>query len=66
MEATNMLKDRYGLLVSTSSPVAAGHYMDGLALMMAQNYGPAEKFQHAIDADEEFGLAHGALALMLF
>lgn len=65
MKATNMLKDRYGLLLSTSSPIAAEYYMDGLDLMMAQNYGPEEKFQQAIDADEEFGLAHGALALML-
>jgi tetratricopeptide (TPR) repeat protein len=32
---------------------------------LAQSYGPEDSFQKAIDADEVFALAHGALAVMM-
>ena len=59
------MMDRYGLPVTTSSPSAHGHYVEGLDLALSQNYGAEEKFRLAIDADEAFALAHSDLAFML-
>ena len=36
--------------------------MEGIDLLLSQNFGPAEKFQQAIDTDEGFALAHAGLA----
>lgn len=65
MQNTKTIKDRYGLPLSTASPTAAEHYVEGLDLMMAQSYGPEDRFQQSIDADDGFALAHGALAVMM-
>ena len=65
MQNTKTIKDRHGLALSTTSPTAADYYVEGLDLMLAQSYGPEDSFQQAIDADEGFALAHGALAVML-
>lgn len=65
MQPTKTIRDRYGLPLTTASPTAAERYVEGLDLMMAQGYGPEERFQQAIEADEGFALAHGALAAML-
>jgi tetratricopeptide (TPR) repeat protein len=65
MQNTKTIKDRHGLPLSTVSPTAADHYIEGLDLMLAQGYGPEDRFQQAIDADDGFALAHGALAVML-
>ena len=65
MQNTKTIKDRYGLPLSTASPTAADHYVEGLDLLLSQGYGPEDRFQQAIDADDGFALAHGALAVML-
>ena len=56
------IEDRYGLPLSTNSTVAAGNLMDGVDLLLEQNFGPDQRFQQAVDADEGFALAHAALA----
>ena len=58
------IKDRYGLVFTTDSTVAAEHYLEGLDLLLEQGFGPDIRFQQAIDVDEGFGLAHAGLALM--
>ena len=65
MPETITLEDRYGLSLSTSSPTAAGHYVEGVDLLLSQNYGPEEAFRKATEADEGFALAHAALSWML-
>ena len=65
MQETAKIEDRYGLPMSTSSTTAAEHYLEGIDLLLSQNFGPEERFRQAIDADEGFALAHGALSVML-
>ena len=59
------MNDRYGLPVTTSSPKAHQHYSEGLDLILSQNYGPEEKFQMAIAADEGFAMAYSAMAYLM-
>jgi tetratricopeptide (TPR) repeat protein len=59
------IKDRYGLSMSTSSPTAAERFVEGLDLFLSAGYGAEDKFQEAIEADEGFALAHGALGLIM-
>lgn len=59
------IKDRYGLTMSTGSPTAAEHYVEGVDLLLSQNFGPEEAFRKATEADEGFALAHAALSIML-
>ncbi len=56
------MQDRFGLPISTNSTVAAEACMEGIDLLLSQNFGPEEKFQQAIDADEGFALPHAGLA----
>lgn len=58
-------QDRYGLPLSTSSARAAAEFIEGLDLLLGQNYGPEDHFLQAIDADPDFALAYSALAYML-
>ena len=58
------ITDRYGLPMSTSSTAAAGHYSEGLDLLLSQNYGPEEAFENATGADEGFALAHAGVSVM--
>ena len=53
-----MLTDRYGLPVSTASAAARDAYVEGVDLLLAANYGPAEAFQRALEADPGCMLAH--------
>lgn len=62
MQEGTRFKDRFGLPISTSSTTAAEYCMEGIDLLLSQNFGPEEKFQQAIDADEGFALAHAGLA----
>lgn len=64
MAQASGIKDRYGLTLTTSSPKAAEHYIEGLDLLLEQNFGSEEKFRQATEADEGFALAHAGLALM--
>ena len=61
----SQMQDRYGLPLTTSSPVAAERFVEGLDLLLEQNFGPEEQFTQAIEADPGFALAHSALAYML-
>ena len=56
------MNDRFGLPISTSSSAAADHYLEGLDLLLSQNFGPEAGFQKAIDADEGFAMAHAGMA----
>jgi tetratricopeptide (TPR) repeat protein len=59
------MQDRYGLPLTTSSTLAAEHYVEGIDLLLEQNFGPEDHFAQAIEADAGFALAYGALAYML-
>ena len=52
-----MLTDRYGLQLSTASSIAAGHYRDGVDLVLSAWPGAGERFDAAIAADPSFALA---------
>lgn len=65
MQDQTQRQDRYGLPITTSSTLAAERFIEGLDLLLAQNYGPEEQFTQAIEADAGFALAYSALAYML-
>ena len=58
-------QDRYGLPLTTSSTLAAEHFVEGIDLLLEQNFGPEAQFTQAIAADAGFAVAHSALAYML-
>ncbi len=61
-----MLKDRYGLAVSTASTAARDAYVQGLDLLLMMYPGVADAFDAAIAADPGFALAHaGRVQIML-
>lgn len=60
-----MLKDRYGLAISTSSPVARESYTEGCDLLLTFYPGAAAAFDRAIAADPDFVLAHAGRARAL-
>ena len=57
-----MIKDRYGNDLSTNSQTAADLYIDAVDRFLAADSGVDATFQRAIDEDENFALAHLALA----
>ena len=57
-----MIKDRYGNDLSTNSQTAADLYIDAVDRFLAADSGVDTTFQRAIDEDENFALAHLALA----
>ncbi len=57
-----MLTDRYDNPISTSSQAARDAYVEGVDCILSANHGALEAFQRAIDADEQFALAHVGLA----
>ena len=65
MRDGTQIKDRYGLPITTGSTLAAERFVEGMDLLLEQNFGPEDKFTEAIEADEGFALAHSALAYML-
>ena len=62
MPDANRIEDRYGLPLSTISTAAAERMVEGVDLLLEQNFGPDERFQQAVEADEGFALAHAGLA----
>lgn len=64
MPHPSQMQDRYGLPLTTSSARAAERFVEGLDLLLEQNFGPEEQFTRAIEADPAFALAHSALAYM--
>ena len=65
MPSKNQIKDRYDLPMSTGSVLAAERYVDGTDLLLSLVFGSEERYRKAIEADEGFALAHGALAYRL-
>ena len=65
MQDHTQRKDRYGLPITTSSTLAAERFIEGIDLLLEQNFGPEDTFTQALEADAGFALAHGALAYML-
>lgn len=57
-----MLKDRYGLDVSTSSAEAHQHYLRAMDEMLAAEAGVGASLTAALEADPQFPLAHAAMA----
>ena len=57
-----MLRDRYGLPLSTNSPVARDAYVEGCAAKLTMYPGAVAAFDLAIAADPGFALAHAAKA----
>src|SRR5919109_2640608 len=49
----------------TSPTLAAERFIEGIDLLLEQNFGPEDQFTQAIEADAGFALAHSALAYML-
>jgi tetratricopeptide (TPR) repeat protein len=64
MPTPSQKQDRYGLPLTTSSTRAAECFIEGLDLLLEQNFGPEEHFTQVIEADPAFALAHSALAYM--
>ncbi len=58
----HLFRDRYGLLLTTPSEAAAGHYRQGMDCALAANAGSVPHLEAAVAADESFALAHAALA----
>jgi len=56
--------DRYGLTVSTSSPVAFDHYVDGMDALLSYGARAEEAFSAALAADDGLALAHSGRALL--
>src|SRR5712691_2600713 len=61
----SLMQDRYGLPLTTRSTRAAERFIEGLDLLLEQNFGPEVQFIEAIEADTGFALAYSALAYML-
>jgi tetratricopeptide (TPR) repeat protein len=56
--------DCYGLSVSTSSPVAAARFQEGMDGLLSFSVGAAECFAAAVEADDGLALAHTGAALV--
>jgi len=57
-----MLTDRYGLPLSTTSPVARDAYVEGCQAKLTMYPSAIEAFERAVVADPGFALAHTAKA----
>ena len=60
------IAERYGLPVSTSSPIAAGHYQEGMDRLLSYGLGADDSFAGAVAADDGLALAHAGAALFAF
>ena len=58
------ITDRYGLPITTSSPLAARHFGDGLDRLLSFSAGADESFAAAVQADEGLAVAHAGVALL--
>jgi tetratricopeptide (TPR) repeat protein len=59
-----MIADRYGLPVTTSSPVAAERFQDGMDRLLSFGAGAEQCFAAALEADGGLALAHAGVALL--
>src|SRR5262245_61936405 len=58
------IADRYGLPLTTSSPIAAERFQDGMDRLLAYGPGVEEAFNAALQADDRLAVAHAGLALV--
>src|SRR2546428_12114108 len=58
------ISDRYGLDVTTSSPVAAARFQVGMDRLRWYGAGADESFAAAVLADERLAVAHAGMALV--
>ena len=56
--------DRYGLPVTTSSPIAAERFQEGMDRLLSYGAGAEESFAAAVQADEGLAVAHAGAALV--
>jgi Tfp pilus assembly protein PilF len=57
-----MIKDRYENTLSTRSSAARDAYVDGVDRFLSAEHGAEKAFEAAINADQQFALAHVGLA----
>ena len=57
-----MPQDRYGNALTTTSNEAAEHYSNAVDIVLAANVGGLTGFEAAIEADNDFALAHAGRA----
>ena len=57
------ISDRYGLPLSTSSSVAAEHYVEAIDAIISQNYGAGRHLGMAVEIDDAFAMGHATLAM---
>jgi tetratricopeptide (TPR) repeat protein len=58
------ITDRYGLPVTTASPVAAASFQQGMDKLLSYGAGAAECFAAAVQADDGLAVAHAGAALV--
>jgi tetratricopeptide (TPR) repeat protein len=58
------IADRYGLPITTASPVAAARFQDGMDAVLAYGVGAEESFAAALRADPALAVAHAGVALV--
>ena len=58
------ITDRYGLPVTTASPVAAARFQEGMDRLLSYGAGAEECFAAAVGADEGLAVAHAGTALV--
>ncbi len=58
------LTDRYGLALTTTSPVAAERFQDGMDRLLSYGAGAEECFAAALEADDHLAVAHAGTALL--
>src|SRR5687767_4846388 len=56
--------DRYGLAITTASPVAAERFQDGMDALLSYGVGAEESFAAALRADAALAVAHAGVALV--
>ena len=63
---TAVLRDAYGLPVSTSSRAAVDAYDDGVRALLGFGADTVESFRRAVAADSDFALGRAALTVALY
>src|SRR2546427_12863252 len=58
------LADRYGLPITTSSPVAAERFQDGMDALLSFGVDAEQCFAKALQIDERLAVAHAGTALL--
>jgi tetratricopeptide (TPR) repeat protein len=58
------ITDRYGLPVTTASPVAAARFQEGMDKLLSYGAGAEECFAAAVQADEGLAVAYAGVALV--